>query len=778
MKFFRLYRLRKKGLSSSAERLTERKLRLRMMLNNSKSIRIAIIAVVFISSVIIITSFGRYYNLGVNIGFKAERDYYNSFEFNYEDLEKTREKKMDAVSRIPDIYRFEENELERDLSSISAIIVEWLTDLKTAQAGITPPDPDELKVIEKKYQEKIKTDVTNLANEDVSLITKSSKPIDEITRIKKIIQNLSKYKVVLSDTELPKPPPDILIKQFSEIENEIVREIAKEFKDYPPEEQERLTNICKFFIDKRRLNTSYIYADGATKQLLQNLAKQNVKTEYRTVKRGETIISRDNVIQRQHAIQLWENRQRSENAKTTAEKVLYYVGVTAIIAMLGIIFGAYLRHYQHDLFLKNSWLAAAGIIIVLTLVFSKIIIWLRIFHPFFNYPIFISYSAILSSVLFGVTLASSLSLIIAVLTGIMFDFSLPHGIVALCSGILAGHLSAKIRRRSELMQLSVIISLVTAFIVFSVSVARNMGIALSQLWECLGVFVFSLVGAGLAVVSLALFEYVFKITTNVKLLELSDTNNPLIKRLLMETPGTYHHSLVVGNLSESAAEKVGANPLLARVGSYYHDVGKLKKPEYFSENEKFSKSKHDTLFPNMSSLIIVSHVKEGVDLAIKHKLPAEIIDIIKQHHGTSLVYYFYKRAMELGSESNEVNERDFRYPGPKPQSKEAAIIMLADSVEAASRSLDRVTALKITSLVHDILTSKFDDGQLDECDLTLKDIHAIGETFSHILIGSLHQRVKYPKDDEKIIPADNGIKSEIRETQNGRVEEKPKVSKH
>ena len=243
MKFFRLYRLRKKGLSSSAERLTEQKLRLRVMLNNSRFIRIAIIIVAFISSVIIITSFGRYYNIGVTIGFKADTDYYNSFEFNYEDLEKTREKKMDAVSRIPDIYRFEENELERDLSSVAAIIVEWLTELKTAQAGITAPEPDKLRAIEKKYLEKIKTDVPNLANEDINLITKSSKPIDEITRIKRIIQNLSKYKVVLSNTELPKPPADIQIKQFSEIEKEIDKASAENDFERVIDEQSKYMNL-------------------------------------------------------------------------------------------------------------------------------------------------------------------------------------------------------------------------------------------------------------------------------------------------------------------------------------------------------------------------------------------------------------------------------------------------------------------------------------------------------------------------------------------------------
>ena len=773
MKFFRRYRLRKQGLSSSASRLTEEHRRIQVLLNSSIVVKTAIALSVFILILMNMMFFGRYYNLGVTTGFKADMDYYNSFEFKYEDKEKTQEKRMEAVSKIPDIYRIEDNELDRDLSKLLSIVMKWLAE-RTSIETLIPQSQADIEALRNKYNEQIKSSITIFAKEDASLITGLAKPLEGITKLSSIPKSFLKDRIVLSNAKIPQLDINVSIKQFLSIEQEIAKALSNEFKDVSQEDYQRLSTISSLFINQQNINHIYIRDDPATKELLQNAAKQNVKTEYRTVTRGDTIISRDRLIQRQHIVQMLENQLRSEAAKTNGEKALYYLGIAAIVAIVMLIFGSYLRFYQPHIFFRNSRLSAAGVAIVLTILFSKAFIYFRVIHPFFDYPIFISFAAVLASLLLGITFASVLSLLLTILIGVMFDFSLPHGIITLVTGIAGAHFAGNVRRRSELLKVSLITAGVNSIIIFAVSMAWNSGTSVSQLWECFGGFIFCMTGAGLATISLPVFEYVFKITTNISLMELTDTKNQVLKRLIMEAPGTYHHSLVVGNLAEAAAEKINANPLLARVASYYHDIGKLKKPEYFSENEKLSKSKHDTLFPNMSSLIIVSHVKEGVDLAIKHKLPREIIDIIKQHHGTNLVYYFYKRAMEMGNESGSIDDRDFRYPGPRPRSKEAAIIMLADSVEAASRSLDPITASKLSSLVHDILTSKFDDGQLDECDLTLKDIHSIGETFTHILMGSLHQRVKYPKDGERIVPA-NG---DLPEPENDRIEKQSGSIKH
>ncbi len=245
---------------------------------------------------------------------------------------------------------------------------------------------------------------------------------------------------------------------------------------------------------------------------------------------------------------------------------------------------------------------------------------------------------------------------------------------------------------------------------------------------------------------LPLFEYILQTVTNISLLELADSNHPVLQRMVLEAPGTYHHSLIVGNLSDTACVAVGANGLLARIGAYYHDIGKLQKPEYFIENQDIKKNVHDELTPTMSKLIIMNHVKEGLELAKKYSLSPVLWDFIQQHHGNSLVYYFYRRALEGKEENQGVSEEGFRYPGPKPDTKETAIVLLADSVEAATRSLKDPTPDKIEETVRKVINNKFIDGQLDECELTLKDIEKISSIFSKILSGIYHSRVNYPQE--------------------------------
>ncbi|MGD2080505.1 MAG: HDIG domain-containing protein [Nitrospirota bacterium] len=252
--------------------------------------------------------------------------------------------------------------------------------------------------------------------------------------------------------------------------------------------------------------------------------------------------------------------------------------------------------------------------------------------------------------------------------------------------------------------------------------------------------------AVVAIISLFLpvLETLFKITTDISLLELLDLEQPLMKNLMIAAPGTYHHSIIVGNLVEAVAESVGVNPLFARVCAYYHDIGKIKMPEYFIENQLTGASKHEKLTPHMSSMILVSHVKEGVEMARQHKLPEPVIDVLSQHHGTTLITYFYEKAKGMPEGSGELSEAEYRYPGPKPQSRVAALIMIADAVEAASRVLTEPTPSRISALVDKIINHIFLAGQLDECDLTLKDIYEIRKRFTYILTGILHRRVDYP----------------------------------
>src|SRR5882762_7908952 len=346
----------------------------------------------------------------------------------------------------------------------------------------------------------------------------------------------------------------------------------------------------------------------------------------------------------------------------------------------------------------------------------------------------------------------------------------PLLITSLISGFTAVSLTLQVRRRSKLIRAGLCVGLAIWLLslTFGLIGPINWFYPTANDWAMLGVQSALAIGNGIVTATLVggalpMLENLFQITTDISWLEASDLNHPLLRRMTIEAPGTYHHSLVVANLAEAAAEAVGANATLCRVCSYFHDVGKLLKPEYFTENMSFERNPHDDLAPTMSALIIIAHVKEGIDLALKYKLNQRIIDIIQEHHGTSLVYYFYKRALQQHEDARaggkimnlrehdvpEVREESFRYSGPKPQTKETAIVSLADAVESASRSLEKPTPAKIEQLVNDIIDQRIADHQLDECDLTLSDIRIIADRFRFTLTTMLHSRIAYPKQESK-----------------------------
>lgn len=278
------------------------------------------------------------------------------------------------------------------------------------------------------------------------------------------------------------------------------------------------------------------------------------------------------------------------------------------------------------------------------------------------------------------------------------------------------------------------------------------GRTMDLLWIGLFGLVSGLLSSTVTFMLIPFIETVFTYTTDVRLLELGNLNHPLLKDMIVRAPGTYHHSLVVGSMVEAAAEEIGANPLLAKVSSYYHDIGKTEHAAYFIENQRPGQNPHDHLSPYMSKTILVAHVKDGVELALEHKLGKPIQDVILQHHGTTLISFFFNRAKERfeASEGNapsvdEMPEEEFRYPGPKPQFREAALCMLADSIEAAARSLDEPTPARLQNIVKNIIQRKFMDGQLEECNLTLRDLSIIEEAFNRILLGIYHQRIDYPR---------------------------------
>lgn len=344
--------------------------------------------------------------------------------------------------------------------------------------------------------------------------------------------------------------------------------------------------------------------------------------------------------------------------------------------------------------------------------------------------------------------------------------------VSLLCGLVAALALRKTRRRAQLLRAGLysgVMALVLGVVFGVVDLGAVTGGGTAADWRLIGLASASALGVGIGTALLVggflpVLEGTFHLTTDISWLELSDLNHKLLRQMQLEAPGTFHHSLVVASLAESAAEAVGANAAMCRVCSYFHDVGKLKKPEYFIENQhEGAENPHDSLTPTMSALIIIAHVKDGVDMALKHHLNPRVIDVIREHHGDSLVSYFYRRAQEQKRAEKDkidkklenpedlpkVDQKNFRYPGPCPRSRESGIISLADAVESASRSLKKPTPGRIRALVEDLIEQRICDGQLDQCDLTMRDLAVVKDVFCKTLRSMLHSRIDYPKDEDK-----------------------------
>ncbi len=387
------------------------------------------------------------------------------------------------------------------------------------------------------------------------------------------------------------------------------------------------------------------------------------------------------------------------------------------------------------------------------------IYWLAVYHNVSPYFLPVPMITMLTMLLFNdLHQMFIMAFISSILAALIVGGDLNMMLVFFMGSVMAAYSVKDARSRSTMLNAGIVVACTQMFAI----------ILLKSQWAdvlakpFLEQYIYPLAASGflsalLSLATLKIFETFFGVLTNFSLLELSDFNQPLLKRMIVEAPGTYHHSLVVSNLSEAAAGAIGANALLTRVGAYYHDIGKLEKAEYFTENQMIGWNKHDLLEPSVSRLVIVNHVKQGMEVAKKYKLNPIISDFIPQHHGTSLTYYFYQKALEDAEDSSTVKQEDFRYPGPKPQIRETAIVMLADSVEAATRSLDDPNPQKIEELVRKIINNKFIDGQLDECNLTLKEIDKIASNFTKALSAMYHSRVKYP---ERSSPSTSNAKSE------------------
>lgn len=423
-----------------------------------------------------------------------------------------------------------------------------------------------------------------------------------------------------------------------------------------------------------------------------------------------------------------------------------------LILIIGIMVSA-LYYYFYGLEVKRetkqSFVLLFSIIFILTIGLLKGISFIQIDYSEIGYVIPVAMGAMLIKILIDERLAILWTVIIAVCACIIFNEGISSslnfnvGIYILCSGIAGILYLSKQNQRSKILQAGLFVSIINLITIFALVFMQNAQYdALEYTFYVVAAFISGIASAVLTIGLLPFFEAGFGILSTMRLIELSNPNHPLLRRILTEAPGTYHHSVMVANLSESACEAIGANGLLARVGCYYHDIGKTNRPQFFIENQMNIENPHDRLPPQTSKNIIIAHATDGAEILRKYKMPKEIVDIAEQHHGTTLLKFFYHKAKENGV---DVEEKDFRYPGPKAQTKEAAVIGIADSVEAAVRSMTNPNPEQIEGLVKNIISDRLHDGQLNECDLTLKELETVANTLCETLKGIFHSRIEYPE---------------------------------
>lgn len=401
----------------------------------------------------------------------------------------------------------------------------------------------------------------------------------------------------------------------------------------------------------------------------------------------------------------------------------------------------FLRFFRREIFASNVKLFTILMVFGLQLFLINLVSGWGL--SVYLYPV--AFLPIMITILFDSEVGVMVTIVLALLLGVMHRFDFTITLITVVVGMVAIFVSRDVRKRSHFFRIMLFTSLAYAAII---ALVENLKLTpgVEILTDIEYGLINGIVSLFIVIGALPVFESLFSITTNITLLELSDMNQPLLRRLALEAPGTYHHSMIVGNLSEAAAEEIGANSLLARVGAYYHDIGKIAIPEYFVENQLGIKSKHEMLTPSMSSIILASHVKKGRILGELNDIPDDVLNFIEEHHGTMVMTYFYNKALEEGAENVSIDK--FRYPGPRPQIRETGIAMLADAVEAASRTLEEPTPARINRLIQRIIDDRFKSGELDECPLTLRDLARIKVAFAQILIGIFHHRIDYPKKDE------------------------------
>ncbi|MDT8377806.1 MAG: HDIG domain-containing protein [Desulfotignum sp.] len=714
-------------------------------------------------------------NYDYKIGDVAQRDIKAPRDLLVEDREVSEERRSQARDTVRIVYDLDADLLPRIQASIEAAMTIGRSlfepEATRNSDGATPaeqsPEPTFTMVLETKslFEEKLGIPISEGA---YSILYKHRFDPDITRKIQTIMEKvLSNGVVANKEILLEQEHKGIVLRNIKSNEERVINNL-KVF--YGPDQAKAMVRIeGEPLLKKVNYNLTNLIVDICQRLLQPNIFMNKNETQARIlsaqgtinpvmyqIKAGEMVVREGERIDKTRLIKLTALQEQ------TVVKTIYVSATGIALITFTLLLVSYLLFFRHHTALekdhnKHMLFLALGLILYLGIVkLSTYLVqsadptqaWDLGSASFFM-AIPLPAAAMICCLFLGFTIAVYFSLVLSVLASISFGGSFEAFIFFLLSCSMAAFWAQARQTRKNFIMAGVKLAIFNSFLAVALgfySLSQPDPMILAR--EVLIAFCGGLFSAVLTIGFCPLIELVFDYTTEAKLLELANLDQPLIKKLMIEAPGTYNHSVIVATLAEAAASAIHANSLKAKVMAYYHDIGKLDKIMYFIENQADGKNRHDKLSPSMSALILIQHVKKGVELAKTHKLGDEIIEGITQHHGTSLIKFFYNKALKSGKEN--INEENFRYPGPKPQTRETGIVMLADVVEAAVRALDRPTPSRIRGRVKELINDIFADGQLEECELTLKDLHQIAKSFNNILTSIYHSRIEYTdKPQEK-----------------------------
>ncbi len=510
-------------------------------------------------------------------------------------------------------------------------------------------------------------------------------------------------------------------------------------------EREMVQEIARFVMTPNKF-----YDEDATKQAKAD-ARNHTPSVY--INKGDILVMKGQLITEEIYQQL-----EHQGLLKQATDYWQHLGIAMLAGLFAIVLHMFIRHSRLPISGNNAHLLMLVLIFILTVAGMKVVsLGQSLPYDYVGFLAPVAMGSMLIAILIEPSIAFTSSILFSILASVVFNlndaqlFDFRYGLVSFIACFVSIFAIYRASQRGAILKAGIMASLASCLAVGAMLLIGQgydtKGIVLSLSFA----FASGLITAVLVVGLLPFFEVSFGILSALKLVELSNPNHPLLRKLLTETPGTYHHSVMVGNLSEAAAEAIGANGLLCRVGSFYHDIGKTRRPSYFIENQGNIENPHDRIEPQLSKSIIIAHARDGVEMLKEHRMPKQICDIAEQHHGTTLLKFFYHKALRQQEEKKgvhlqPVSEAEYRYPGPKAQSKEAAIVGISDCVEAAVRSLRNPTIEQIGTMVQKIIKNRVDDNQFNECDLTLKELETISRTLQETLLGIFHSRIEYPED--------------------------------